>query len=125
MALEVTERLLREVSDTTLHHQLARRLVDTLQSVPDAERERLRADWRAEDGAIVQTAEELDAATTEQLRTAIATLVGSEVPLTMERQPALLGGIRLQLDGHVWDGSLAGQLERARRAVQEGAAHAQ
>jgi F-type H+-transporting ATPase subunit b len=123
MALDVIERLLREVSDTTLHHHLARRLVDSLQRLPDAERERLRADWRAEDGAIVQTAEELDAAMVEQLRTVIATLVGSEVRVMVESKPALLAGIRVLLDGHVWDGSLAGQLERARRAVEEGAAH--
>jgi F-type H+-transporting ATPase subunit b len=110
-ALGLAERLLRESADRTLHRQLALHLVETLNAIPEAERADLRAGWQAADGVVLETAQEMDPATLGQLEQAVKALAGVEVTLTIQARPALLGGARLRLDGHVWDGSLAGQLE--------------
>jgi F-type H+-transporting ATPase subunit b len=108
-ALGLAERLLRESADRTLHRQLALRLAETLNDVPESECVDLRAGWIVADGAVLETARELDAATLTQVTDAVKALAGVDVALTVQTRPALLGGARLRLGGHVWDGSLAGQ----------------
>jgi F-type H+-transporting ATPase subunit b len=110
-AVELTGRLLGQASDRTLHTQLALHLADTLRHLPEAQREQLRLHWQPDDGALLEVAEELDAVSLETLTEAVAAALGRRVPLTVQVRPALLGGGRLRLAGHVWDGSLAGQLE--------------
>ena len=109
-ATELARRLLSEASDQTLHRQLTLRVVDTLNELPEAEREALRTNWPIDDGAVLETAQDLDGATLGQLEKAVNAVAGRKVVLTLQPRPDLIGGVRLRLAGHVWDGSLAGQL---------------
>lgn len=116
-AFELARRLLSEATDQSLHRQLALRLVRALEEVPEAERELLRAHLRADDGALLETAQELDGSTLEQIGKAVTVLVGKPVSLAVTTRPALLGGIRLRVGGQVWDGSVSGQLQDTMKDV--------
>jgi len=116
-AIGLTRRLLSEASDRSLHEQLVRRLIATLQQLPDAEREHLRANLHMGDGSVLESAEELDPHTLEQIVQAASAIAGQPVSFSVQRRPELLGGVRLRLGGSVWDGSLAGQLVHAHSAA--------
>jgi F-type H+-transporting ATPase subunit b len=118
LAVGVVERLLRESCDRTLNGQLALRLVEELQRVPADRREALRGQWRPEDGAVLESAGELDEAAARSITEAVAALLAQPVTLVGQTIPTLLGGVRLRLGGQVWDASLAGQV--AEPAVARG-----
>lgn len=108
-AIDAAGRVLREATDRTVEAQLAARLVQSLHEVSDDERQRLRGEWTAADGALLEVA--ADAATDlGAVRAAVTDLLGRPADLTVQVRPELLGGLRLRLGGHVWDASLAGQL---------------
>jgi len=109
-ALELTRRLLGQASDRTLHRQLILRLLETLSRLPESERERMRSDWQADEGAVLETAQELDNETLGQINEAVTSLVGKQVPLSSRTRPALISGLRLRIGGQVWDSSLAAPL---------------
>ncbi len=114
-ALELTRRLLGEAVDRTLHRQLVLRLLETLdqgngQLLPEGGREQLRKRWQPEDGVVLETAQETDEATLIKVKQVVSSLLGQPAAVTVQINPALLGGARLRVAGHVWDGSLAGQL---------------
>ena len=123
-AAELAERLLQEAVGSTLQQQLAQRLVDTLWQLPENQRVRVRDDWSDADGATVETAATLDETSLQQITQAVNSLVGQAVNLAVESKPALLAGARLRIGGHVWDASLAGQLEALRSDGTRGPAHA-
>lgn len=114
VAIDLAERLLRESCDSTLNQQLARRLAESLADLPDKERQQLREHWQRDDGAVVESALELDAGALRTINQALATVINQPVDLAVQTRPALLGGVRLRVGGQVWDASLAGQLEAAR-----------
>jgi F-type H+-transporting ATPase subunit b len=107
-AIDLTRRLLGEASERTLHQQLALRLVQTLEQLPEPERARVKASWDPGDGPMLECAQDLDARTLDGLTGAVSGIVGQPVALVQESRPELLDGVRLRLAGHVWDGSLAG-----------------
>jgi F-type H+-transporting ATPase subunit b len=111
-AVSLSERLLRQAIDASLHDQLAHRLIETLEALPQCERDRLRASNDLQDGAVVETARDLEPATRTRLETAIAALGGSHAPIDYRTSEELLGGLRLRLAGTSWDATLAGQLEQ-------------
>ncbi len=123
-AAGLAERLLREAAGTTLERQLARRLVESLSKLPEDERSRVREDWKSNDGAVVESAAALDAASLEEINQAVEAVVGQKVKLAVETRPALLAGARLRIGGRLWDASLAGQLESLRRAPAQNQDHA-
>jgi F-type H+-transporting ATPase subunit b len=110
-ALTLTRRLLAEASDRTLHQQLVLRLVQTLEQLPAAEREQLRANGQT--SPVLESAQDLDPGTLEQLARTVTALTGQPATLVVQPRPELLGGIRLRIAGRVWDSSLAGPLGRA------------
>jgi F-type H+-transporting ATPase subunit b len=113
-AIELTGRLLGEAAERTLHQQLAMRLVQTLEQLPPKQREQLGASWQSGDGPpVLESAQELDAGTLDQLNHAVTAVVGRPVALAVQNRPDLIGGVRLRLGGQVWDGSLAGQVASA------------
>lgn len=118
LSVNLSARLLQEACDANVQRQLAGRLIAALARLP--EREPTHAgDGKPtppREGAVVETARELDEVTLAELRATVATVMGQEVPLAVTVKPALLGGLRLLLDGRVWDATLAGQLEEVRRA---------
>ena len=113
-AVEAAGRLLSEAADTTLNRQLALKLAETLERVPEEERQRLREQGQLNDGAVLESAFPLDEETSRRIAKAVAALAGRPVTPAVQTNPALLGGVRLRLGGHLWDASLAGQLEAVR-----------
>ncbi len=117
-AVTLAERFLHEACSSTLQQQLAGRLVEELQQVPDDERQRLRGELEGDDTAVVETAAELNGDLPERLGAAITSLAGRTVSLSLQTRPELLGGLRLRLGGHVWDATLTARFARPRRPLQ-------
>lgn len=110
-AIGLTRRLLSAAVDRTLHQQLVLRLMETLNQSEESEEDQVRKHWQPQDNVLLETAQDLDETTRERVKESVAAFLGQPAPLTIQVKPALLGGARLRLAGHVWDGSLAGQLQ--------------
>lgn len=110
-ALELTGRLLREASDSTLQQLLVQRLVEALDATSPAERKQLVRGMVPGGHAVFQSAFPPGQEDIEAVGSAVNRLLGDSVPLDVRTDPDLISGARLQLDGHVWDASLAQALE--------------
>jgi F-type H+-transporting ATPase subunit b len=121
-AVEMAGRLLSEAAGTTLQRQLAGRLVEELHRVPDDDRRRFREEWDDGEAAVVEAAAELNGEVLHDLEGAIEFLAGRPLDVSVHVRPDLLGGVRLQIGGHVWDASMAGQLRELQVAVAAGGA---
>jgi F-type H+-transporting ATPase subunit b len=110
-AVELTRRLLHEAADLTLEEQLVKRLAETLEQLPESERQALRRDWNPQSGATLESAREIDGPALARLSTAVAAIVGQPAEVTIEPQRSLIAGFRLRLGGRVWDASVDGQLK--------------
>ena len=108
----LAERLLREVSDEDLDEQLVGRLSDTVRSLPLTERGVLARSWSAAQPVTLEAAHALSPEATKRVRDAVSDVLGRGIEIEVQRVPELVSGVRLRLDGHVWDASLAGILER-------------
>jgi F-type H+-transporting ATPase subunit b len=122
-AADLAERFLDEAANETLNRQLALKLIEVLSHLPAGEREDLQRQWKPVDGAVLETAKELDDATLGQLAQTVTAALGQQVTLAVHIQTNLIGGVRLRLGGNVWDASLAGALEQVRHAKSEVAGH--
>jgi F-type H+-transporting ATPase subunit b len=114
-AVDLSRRLLRGAANRGLNEQFAERLAESLEGLPEVEREQVRQYWRLEDGAVLETAVDMNGEVKRRLSEAVTAVVGEPVELAVVTKPDLVGGVRLRLGGHVWDASLAGQLDQARR----------
>jgi F-type H+-transporting ATPase subunit delta len=56
----------------------------------------------------------------EQIRRRLGTISGKEVVLQQESDPSLLGGLLIELEGKVYDGSVRTQLEKMKQRVARG-----
>ena len=56
----------------------------------------------------------------ERVRAALHAISGKEVILHEETDPALIGGVRVELEGRVYDGSVRTQLEKMRERMERG-----
>ncbi|HZT80691.1 MAG TPA: F0F1 ATP synthase subunit delta [Gemmataceae bacterium] len=110
-AVSLARRLLQEAAEADLDRQLALRLAQTLDGLPDAERQRVRADWQPGDGAVLESANGLDGTTVARVGEAVSAVLGRPVTVAVQTRPELIGGARVRLGGHVWDATVAGQLE--------------
>jgi F-type H+-transporting ATPase subunit b len=119
LAVEVVQRLLRESCDRTLNDQLALHLIEELRQLPAENRQAVRDQWQPVDGAMLEIAGELDDATVRRIQETTGDLVGQPLTLEIANVPALLGGVRLRLGGHIWDASLAAQLETSAPVSEE------
>ena len=116
VAVGLAERLLAQACDASLNVQLARRLGETIRAVTGEERERVRRD-AGTGGAVIESAAALDEPTRNDLSAAVRELVGHECEVKFEVNPALVGGALVRVGGHVWDATIAAQLQAARAAV--------
>ena len=66
---------------------------------------------------LVKTAEPLDDATAEQVKTALSAALKKDVVLMMTTDSELIAGIVVQVGDTVYDGSVANQLNQLRRGV--------
>jgi F-type H+-transporting ATPase subunit b len=110
LAVSVVQRLLRESCDRTLNDQLALHLIEVLRQLSVEKRQAVRDQWQPEDGALLEMAGELEDATLRRIQEMVGNLLGQANTLRTANVPALLGGVRLRLGGHIWDASLAAQL---------------
>lgn len=110
-ASRLAERLLRDVSDVGMDARLAGMLVEAVGALPQKERDALSQNWTPDKTATLETAHELPPDSLETVHKAVDNLMGHHIALQIESTPELVSGVRLRLDGHVWDASLAGRLE--------------
>lgn len=128
LAAETKSALLEALADYLQLSGLLRNFVGLLQS-----RERLRQlDAIAEafgqqadvalgvQRALVQSAFPLDDLERRRLKDTLEQLVGGQVVFEEETAPDLLGGLRVAIDGQVFDGSLRTRLEKMAEILNKG-----
>ena len=69
--------------------------------------------------ALVTTAVKLSDAQLSQLREKLEKISGKKVVLEQKTDPDILGGVRVDLEGQLFDGSVKGRLSELRRKVDE------
>jgi F-type H+-transporting ATPase subunit delta len=80
--------------------------------------QRYRAEWNARNNvhsARVVTAMPLGEEESESVRKAIETAVSGLVEMDISTDPALVGGLKVEVDGHLFDGSVKGRLQALRQ----------
>lgn len=77
----------------------------------------IAADLTREHAAAVFTARPLTADQSERLVKALEKALDARVRLVMQVEPGLLGGMRVEVDGHVIDGTIVGRLESLRQQL--------
>ena len=70
--------------------------------------------------ARVVSTETLDTTLVEQLRERLRGLARKEVKLQQETDPSLLGGLLVELEGKVYDGSIRTQIEKMKQRITRG-----
>jgi F-type H+-transporting ATPase subunit b len=118
LAIGLAERLLTQACNTVLNEQLIRRLAETLRGVTGADRDRVRR-AAGTDEVLIGSAQALADEPRAELTAAVRELLGRECVPKFEIRSALIGGALVQIGGHVWDATLATQLEAAQAAVNE------
>jgi F0F1-type ATP synthase delta subunit len=95
-----------------------------LQAVSADERQRIAIGWTADEPAVIETAEQLDRQSLDQISAAVSTLLGQSVTLETRPKPSLISGVCLRIGGQVWDASLGGPLQEMGREQPQEVAHA-
>jgi len=116
----VVAELLAEKADPTtvqlasfaVTHLRGRKIEDAIDGLVE-----LAAVRRGELSAVVRVASPLDADQEQRLGAALETLYGRPVQLSIEIDPALIGGVSVQVGDEVIDGTLANKIAQARRRL--------
>ena len=88
--------------------------------IPEITR-RYRDEWNARNNvhaAMVTTAIEIDDETRERLRRAIEKAVSGSVEMTVQTDATLMGGLRVEVDGHLFDGTVKARLQALRQHLR-------
>jgi F-type H+-transporting ATPase subunit delta len=64
--------------------------------------------------SIIQSAAALSPALSDQVRTDLIKKYGDDLEFDFQVNPELIGGLRVQVGSHVWDGSVRAKLETLR-----------
>ncbi|MPZ75935.1 MAG: ATP synthase F1 subunit delta [Deltaproteobacteria bacterium] len=127
-ALESRKKILIQVSKSLqlsliVEHFLAllleRDRLDYLPSIVASYRRMINEAKGFVEAKIVATAS-LEAAVTERLRGSLRRLSGKEVIVHEESDPQLMGGLIVELEGKVYDGSVRTQLEKMKQRIARG-----
>lgn len=78
---------------------------------------RLLNEARGRVEAKVVSVDALDTKLAERVRDQLRSLTGKDVVLQQEVDPTLLGGMTVELDGKVYDGSIRSQLEKMKQRI--------
>jgi F-type H+-transporting ATPase subunit delta len=81
---------------------------------------RLFNDARGRVEAKAVAASPLELRMVDQLRQVLQGIVGKEVVLQQETDPSLIGGVLIELEGKVYDGSVRTQLEKMKQRIGRG-----
>ncbi len=120
VAVEVARGL--ELSPLALHFLsllLERDRLSYLPAIASRYR-RLLDEKRGRVEARVVSSGPLEAATLNRLRESLSRLSGKEVVLQPESDPGLIGGVVIQLEGKVYDGSVRAQIEKMKERIERG-----
>jgi F-type H+-transporting ATPase subunit b len=102
-ALAVAGQLVRDLADTDLHEQLARKFIQKLEAMPPAERESLAppadGDDSGEGEAVLRSAFDLNGGLRADLERAARAVIGSQTALRFETRSDLGAGIELAVNG--------------------------
>jgi F-type H+-transporting ATPase subunit b len=123
MAVGLASRLLEQAVNRTLHGQLAERLLETLNRIPETERPMLREQLDGESSVTLETAAQLDEETTMRVAVEVSDLLGRPTTPAIVVRPELTAGVRLCVGGHIWDASVAGWLATLQLGRPGGTAH--
>lgn len=127
-ALETRKRILLQVLATQQLSLLTRHFLSLLlerdrlpylPSIVNAYR-RLLNEARGRIEAKVVSAGALEADRLVQLRDRLRALSGKDVLLQQETDPSLLGGLLIELEGKIYDGSIRTQLEKMKQRIARG-----
>lgn len=105
-------RLDRARVEVVLKVVAARKPRHTLETLKDYER--LVRMELARRHALIESATALDPAASESILRDLKSRFGEDITHEIKINPALIGGIRVQLGSDVWDGSINGRLELLR-----------
>lgn len=103
-----TQRFLRLLSDKGRIHEL-QGIAEAVQAIAD--------DRAGRTTAYVETATELSAAATDQLKRALEKRTGKKLALEVSINPELIGGIRARVGTFLLDGSIQTELSRLREKL--------
>lgn len=67
--------------------------------------------------AIIESVARLSNEMREQLRMDLQKKYGEDLALEFYENPALIGGLRVRVGSHVWDGSVAAKIEALRQSL--------
>lgn len=70
--------------------------------------------------ARVVSASALEAALVDQLREKLRVISGKDIVLQQDTDPSLLGGLLIELEGKIYDGSIRTQLEKMKQRIARG-----
>ena len=118
--LRVTE--MQRVAPLTVHFLAILLARDRLKYLPDIVSwyRRLFNEARGRVEAKAVAANPLEPTMIDRLRQALQGIVGKEVVLQQETDPSLIGGVLIELEGKVYDGSVRTQLEKMKQQFARG-----
>lgn len=67
--------------------------------------------------AVIESATALEASATDAILGDLRTRFGTDITHELKVNPALIGGVRIQLGSDVWDGSVSGRLQHLQNAL--------
>ena len=89
-----------------------RYILDTLQAYNS-----LANQLRGVKEGLIYSTERLDDKTLEKIKQKIKELEGTDIDLINIIDPTLIGGVRVVIDGHIYDGSIKSHLEKLKNSL--------
>ncbi len=80
---------------------------------------RMLDDKKGQAEARVVAAGPLDESDLQRLRASLEKISGKKIVVQQESDPALIGGVVVQLEGKIYDGSVRAQLEKMKKQVEQ------
>ena len=112
LSVEMAGRLMSDISDDLLQERLLKMLLERLENLPPEELRRLSE--VVKDGscrAELYSARPLNIDQKEEIRSSLQEILNCRIDLVDHQDTSLIAGIRLKIDGHVFDGTLRGNLD--------------
>ncbi|MEC4685558.1 MAG: F0F1 ATP synthase subunit delta [Nitrospirota bacterium] len=112
LSVEMAGRLMSDISDDLLQERLLKMVLERLENLPQEEVQRLSE--VVKDGSCrteIYSARPLSSDQIEELRSSLQEILNCRINLVERQDTSLIAGIRLKIDGHIFDGTLRGNLD--------------